>query len=299
MPGTIVPYDRVPHSSALFVDYLYHFDRVSGFYEGPPYELSSYKTVAAQLPSFESKRERVCAILSRQNKAFGCGEATFENLQRLAQTGSYAVVTGQQVGLFGGPAFTIFKALTTVRLANYLTEQGIPVAPVFWLATEDHDLAEVAEVGTLDEDNHLISLADHGDSPSPRASVGNVRLTQESTVALARLETSLPPGPARDGLLQDLRQTYTPGATWVDAFGRFMARLLNSWGVILLNPLDPAVHELSAKVYSQALERAPELRASVRERTESLLMDISSLRRFSHSVLCVATLLTCSLLKTA
>jgi bacillithiol biosynthesis cysteine-adding enzyme BshC len=207
----------------------------------------------------------------RQNKAFGCGEATFENLKRLAKVGSYAVVTGQQVGLFGGPAFTIFKALTTVRLASYLTEQGIPVAPVFWLATEDHDLAEVAEVGTLDDEYNLISLADHGDSPSPRASVGNVRLTQESAAALARLEASLPPGPARDGLLQDLRQTYTPGATWVDAFGRFMARLLSSWGVILLNPLDPAVHELSAGVYSQALERAPELRASVRERTESLL----------------------------
>jgi bacillithiol biosynthesis cysteine-adding enzyme BshC len=181
------------------------------------------------------------------------------------------VVTGQQVGLFGGPAFTIFKALTTVRLANYLAEQGVPVVPVFWLATEDHDLAEVAEVGTLDDEYNLICLADHGDSPTPRSSVGNVRLTQESTEALARLEASLPSGPARECLLQDLRQTYTPGATWVEAFGRFMARLLSPWGVILLNPLDPAVHQLSAEVYAQALEQAPELRAKVLERSQSLL----------------------------
>ena len=271
MTGTSFPYQRVPHSSALFVDYLYHFDRVSGFYNGPPYLLSSYKTVASQLPSFERKRGEVCAILERQNRTFGCGEATFENLQRLSQAGSFAVVTGQQVGLFSGPAFTIFKVLTTVRLANHLTELGVPAVPVFWLATEDHDLAEVAEVATLDDEYNLISLADHGDSPSPRSPVGNVRLTQESTEALARLEASLPPGPARECLLQDLRQTYTPGATWVDAFGRFMARLLSPWGVILLNPLDPAVHQLSAEVYSQALEQAPELRARVLERSQSLI----------------------------
>jgi bacillithiol biosynthesis cysteine-adding enzyme BshC len=252
------------------VDYLYHFDRVSGFYDAPPYVLSSYKTVAARLPSFERKRAEVCAILLRQNKAFGCGDATFENLQRLEQAGSFAVVTGQQVGLFSGPAFTIFKALTTVRLANYLAEQGVPVVPVFWLATEDHDLAEVAEVGTLDDEYNLISLADHGDSPSPRAPVGNVRLTQQSAEALVRLEASLPPGPPREGLLQDLRETYTPGATWVEAFGRFMARLLSRWGVILLNALDPAVHQLSAEVYLQALERAPELRAKLLERSQLL-----------------------------
>jgi len=270
MAGSSIPYQQVPHSSALFLDYLYQFDRVSKFYSAPPYLFSSYQTVASQLPSFEKKREEVCAILLRQNKAFGCGEATFENLQRLSQPRVCAVVTGQQVGLFSGPAFTLFKALTTVRLADYLTQQGLPAVPVFWLATEDHDLAEVAEVGTLDDEYNLISLADHGDSPSPRAPVGKVRLTQESTEALARLEASLPAGPPRETLLRDLRETYTPGATWVEAFGGFMARLLSRWGVIFLNPLDPAAQQLSAGVYAQALEQAPELRAKLLERSQSL-----------------------------
>jgi bacillithiol biosynthesis cysteine-adding enzyme BshC len=270
MTSTILPFQLVPHSSALFLDYLYQFDRVSGFYKTPPYLFSSFKTVASQLSSFEKKREEICAILMRQNKAFGCGAATLENLQRLSQRQVCAVVTGQQVGLFSGPAFTIFKALTTVRLANYLAEQGVPAVPVFWLATEDHDLAEVAEVGTLDDEYNLISLADHGDSPAPRSPVGNVRLTQESTEALARLEVSLPSGPAREDLLRDLRETYTPGSTWVEAFGGFMARLLSRWGVIFLNPLDPAVQQLSAGVYAQALEQAPELRARLLERSQLL-----------------------------
>ena len=271
MTSTSFSYDQVPHSSALFVDYLYHFERVARFYSAPPYTLSSYQAVASQLPSFEGKRAELCAILMRQNKAFGCGAAMFENLQRFAQTGCFAVVTGQQVGLFGGPAFTIFKALTTVRLANYLTEQGIPVVPVFWFATEDHDLAEVAEVATLDDEYNLIHLTDHGDSPGPRSPVGTVRLTPESTQALAKLEACLPPGPPREALLQDLGETYAPGATWVEAFGGFMARLLSRWGVVFLNPLDPAIHQLSAEVYMRALEQAPELRSKLLERSQSLI----------------------------
>ena len=151
MTSTSVSYEQVPHSSPLFLDYLYHFDRVSRFYNAPPFSPSSYQSVASQLRDFEWKRAELCAVLTRQNQAFGCGGATLENLERLAKSGTFAVVTGQQVGLFSGPAFTLFKALTTVRLANYLTEQGIPVVPVFWLASQDHDLAEVAQVGILDD----------------------------------------------------------------------------------------------------------------------------------------------------
>ncbi len=70
-------------------------------------------------------------------------------LSKLAEPGTVAVVTGQQVGLFSGPAYTVFKALTAVKLAEHLSGQGIPAVPVFWLATEDHDLAEVDHAWVL------------------------------------------------------------------------------------------------------------------------------------------------------
>ena len=115
-----VPYQQVPHSSALLLDYLYHFDRVSRFsITRPPTRLPVTKVWLPNC-SASSGSGRLCAILTRQNQAFGCGAATLENLERLAKSGTFAVVTGQQVGLFSGPAFTLFKALTTVRLANYL-----------------------------------------------------------------------------------------------------------------------------------------------------------------------------------
>jgi bacillithiol biosynthesis cysteine-adding enzyme BshC len=173
--------------------------------------------------------------------------------------------------LFSGPAFTLYKALTTVRLARALSEQGISCVPMFWLATEDHDLDEVAEGATFDEEYNLVPLHDSGDRPSPRSPVGAVRHTAEIVTALGQLEAVLPEGESRFRLLADLRECYVPGATWGESFAKFTARLFKRWGVILLDPLDESVHRLSAGVYQQALAKAEELRAGVLRSSHALV----------------------------
>jgi bacillithiol biosynthesis cysteine-adding enzyme BshC len=271
MTATCIPYTQVPHASALLTDYLYHFDRVSHFYSGSPYDPRSYQALAAQMSKYATGREEIAAVLARQNRTFGCGEPTLANIQRLSEAGTFAVVTGQQVGLFSGPAFTLYKALTTVRLSQSLSDQGVPCVPVFWLATEDHDLDEVSQEATFDEDYNLLPLHDSGSRPSPRSPVGEVRHTAEISSALSQLETALPEGETRSRLLQDLRECYVPGATWGESFARFMTRLFGRWGVILLDPLDESVHRLSSAVYQQALGKAAELRAGVLESTHALV----------------------------
>jgi len=271
MECTCIPYLRLPSSSALLLDYLYHFDRVSPFYGASPFLLDSYKTVAAGLQLSGRARHELTGILERQNQAFGCGEETLANIRRLRDPGAVAVVTGQQVGLISGPAFTLYKALTAIRLAGFLTEQGLQAVPIFWLATEDHDLEEVAQSKTFDEEYQLIALADHGERPAPRSSVGYVKLTTEIAQTLARLEGSLPTGEPRERLLKDLRASYHPGATWGQAFGRFITRLFSRWGVILLDPLDESIHRLGAQVYEQAIVEAGDLRKRLLERSRDLV----------------------------
>ena len=227
--------------------------------------------MAAQMSKFSPPRVEMAEILARQNRAFGCGEPTLANIQRLSQPGTFAVVTGQQVGLFSGPAFTLYKALTTVRLARSLSEQGLPCVPVFWLATEDHDLEEVSEGTIFDEEYNLVSLRDNGDRPSPRSSVGEVRHTEEIAAAITQMEALLPEGESRSRVIKDLRECYVPGATWGESFARFMTRLFGRWGVILLDPLDEAVHQLGSGVYQQALSQAAELRTGVVESSLNLV----------------------------
>jgi bacillithiol synthase len=271
MEYTSFPYSRIPKSSPLYLDYLYHFDRVATFFSGSPFDVSSYKTVAEGLQGRAAARGQLSEILTRQNQAFESGEATFESIRRLAAPGTLAVVTGQQVGLLSGPAFTLYKALTAVRLAQWLSEQGLSTVPVFWLATEDHDLEEVAQVAALDEDYNLVTLTDRGQRPAPHSSVGSVRFSSEIETTLDRLEALLPSGEPRDHLLQDLRAAYVPGAAWGEAFGRLMARLFGHWGVVVIDPLDEEVHRLTAHVYRQALAESAGIRETLQQRSHELV----------------------------
>ena len=97
-------------------------------------------------------RERLAALLLEQAEQFGAGPAARENIEQL-RNGAAAVVTGQQVALFGGPLLTLLKAATAIRKAQDATAQsGRTHVPVFWLASEDHDLAEVDQIASADED---------------------------------------------------------------------------------------------------------------------------------------------------
>src|SRR5216683_4767095 len=151
MECTCVRHTELPHTSKLFADFVYHFDRVSSFYAHSPFSPAAYVSAASQIQCSAEHRAALVRALRIQN-----GDS--ESLQRLAQPGTVAVVTGQQVGLFSGPAYTIYKALTAVKLARELTAHGIAAVPVFWLATEDHDFAEVNQFWTFDSGRQALEL---------------------------------------------------------------------------------------------------------------------------------------------
>ena len=136
MQPACIRHTDLPGTSQLFADFAYHFDRVAHFYQHDPHDPESFERAAAQIQYPDDRRAAIVAALRAQN-----GDS--ENLRRLAQPGTVAVVTGQQVGLFSGPAYTIYKAMAAAQVAMQLTARGIPAVPVFWLATEDHDFAEV------------------------------------------------------------------------------------------------------------------------------------------------------------
>lgn len=267
-----IPYTKLPEASALYTNYLYHFDRVARFYGGgSPFSPASYQNLSRNIHYSPALRSEVVRILARQNEAFGAGDVTRQNLRRLSRAGTLAVVTGQQVGFLSGPAFTLYKALTAVRLADWLTERGIESVPVFWLATEDHDLEEVSSTKVLNDGYNAVPLSDHGVRPAPQCSVGYARFSEAVAQALARLESALPPGEPREQLLNDLREAYRPGVNWGQAFANFIARVFGRRGVILVDALDPELHQLAAPGYVKAISAAPDLSARLMERSQVLI----------------------------
>src|ERR1700757_3961792 len=132
---------ELPHQPKLFLEYLDHFEKVKEFYAHSP-AMASVTRVGRKMEYPEDRRAQVASILRKQNAALGAGAETQSNLERL-EKGAVAVVSGQQVGLFSGPAYSVYKALTAIQIAEELTRGGTPAVPIFWMATEDHDLDEV------------------------------------------------------------------------------------------------------------------------------------------------------------
>jgi len=248
-----LPFAQVPHTARLFTDLLAYSPSVRPFYPHSPYFTEWVKAEVSTLQYDPSRRERVSAILEHQNKSWDASPQTFANINRL-RSGAAAIVTGQQVGLFGGPMFAIYKALTAVKLAEQAAAAGIEAVPVFWLATYDHDLAEVNHVSIPGPDGLLRTLttSSHGVAGAP---VSEVRLGEDILPLIEEAAGLLGDSEAS----QFLRESYRPGETLGSAFARFYACLFSQWGVILLDASDAELHRIAAPIYRAAVERASEI----------------------------------------
>src|SRR6266852_7887857 len=258
-----IPFRRLPHQPKLFVRLIEDFASVSRFYVHAP-NLDEVKRVAASLDFPAKRRGEVAAILRQQNEGFGAGAAVQSNLGKL-ERGAVAVVSGHQVGLFSGPAYAIYKALTATQIAEELRESGIEAVPIFWMATEDHDLDEVRHVTWFDNGN-LVRFELPGDGSKP---VGEVRLGPAIHDHVKKAAVLLS-GPASETLSQILEHSYRPEETYRSAPGKLFARLFAEQGLILLDPLDARLHRIAAPLYKKAIEDRDELNEKLLQRGKEL-----------------------------
>ena len=264
MSAKCVPFRQIPHATRLFLDYLSYIPSVREFFPRSP-NFDDWVKQEAGLISYDAvRREKVSAVLERQNHEWGASAKTLENIERFRR-GASAMVTGQQVGLFGGPLFSIFKALSAVKLAEQATSAGIDCVPVFWLATEDHDLAEVNHIALLSSEGppEKIAASSQGTTDAP---VGTIRFGAEIEAAVEQAATLL----GDTEVTAWLRESYRPGETLGSGFARLFARLFANWGVILLDPADKEFHLLARPLFHSAIEKAPELDQALLARGRSL-----------------------------
>ena len=248
-----LPFTQIPHTTRLFLDFLFYSPKIRAFYPHSP-RVSDWLKQETFAQGYDSgRRSVVCDVLARQNEVWGCSAKTRANIARF-RAGAAAFVTGQQVGLFGGPVFALLKALTAVKLAEETSASGVDAVPVFWLATSDHDLAEVSHATFPGVEGTLQSLtsSSHGVEDAPVGTVvfdPEIERVVESAIAL------LGASPAADLL----RDSYLPGETVGSAFARLYARLFADFGVILLDPSDAQLHTIAAPIYRAAIENAVEI----------------------------------------
>src|ERR1700730_15141028 len=258
---------KLPHQSKLFLEYLNNSPKAQAFYAHAA-KMSSVTAAARELDFPKERRSTVATTLRVQNTALGAGPAVFENLDRLAK-GAIAIVSGQQVGLFSGPAYSFYKALSAIQVANEVTRSGVEAVPVFWMATEDHDVDEVRHVSWFpDGQLKRFELAAPPEQDAGRP-VGKILLAAQIDEQVHEAAELL----VKQGsvlLAQFLKESYSRGETYGSAFAKLFARLFSQQGLILLDPLDPALHRIAAPVYRQAIEDRDALNEQLLRRGKEL-----------------------------
>lgn len=258
-----IRFSEIPKTTRLFQDYLYDFPRVAQFYEADGRDLESLTAHARRVAAQPFDRAAVADVLEEQNRRAGASAATFANIARLRESDAVVVIGGQQAGLFTGPLFTIYKALTAIKLAAKLNERGVKAVPMFWIASEDHDFAEVNHCRVINREGQLITITYTGCAPKEGKPVGAVKLREEVNQCVEELLAALPESEFVPRLTADLRETYRAGAGFAEAFGALMMRLLGHYGVVLIDPLDDRLKHVAGTIYSQAMERAPEFASAL------------------------------------
>jgi len=248
------PFEALPGFSPLFRAYAAEDDRLAPFFAHPRWnDPASWRAAADAATAVKRDRNALADALAAQQPRWGDDPSRLDAVERLRDDRAVAVVTGQQVNLFGGPLYIPLKAVTALQLARQIeAETGRPTVPIFWMATEDHDYPEIDHV-RFDETPLKLGAPPRPPHQLNAGAVGRIVLPESITALVDEAVAALPDAPYADDVARLLRRSYTPGATLGDAFGMLVAGLFAGTGLVILDPDDPAVKRLAPEVFARSV----------------------------------------------
>jgi bacillithiol biosynthesis cysteine-adding enzyme BshC len=248
---------RLPWIRKLAVDYAQDFRALAPFYAGDPADPQEWRHAVARARSHERNRDGIAEMIGAQQRRRDAPEAARTAAERLRHSDTVAVVTGQQAGLFGGPLYTLLKAVMALRLADRAARDlDVPVVAIFWIDAEDHDWDEVATSIVLDSRDEVRRITLPRPESAIDRAIGHVRLTAGVEAALADLAAAMGANEFSGPLLAALRGAYAPGHTMSDAFGRWLETLLGPLGLVVFDAADPAAKTFAGKLFVREIDTA-------------------------------------------
>ena len=267
-----LPFSDIPGQSRLFLQYLADPLSLKQFY---PSAVASHTHVSVRIPevlaNFRTDRDALCDALANQNLGFGASAKTFENIELLRKSDTVAVLTGQQAGLFTGPLYTIYKALSAIRMAQCLRGRGFNAVPVFWAATEDHDFEEVSTAAVVGANGTLSKSEYAPGSASEGRSVGSIELDDSVTISIRELFDALTASEFSDRIRREIVSAYSDGRSFGTAFAALISSILGTFGLIVVDPLDQRIKQLASQIYVEGVKSADEIVDAIRTRSARLV----------------------------
>jgi bacillithiol synthase len=258
-----------PSGNPLTDAHVSSFESVARLYDHQhPGRLETY-TARAHFLSEQftlDHRKALVDALTPFMKRIGASEKSFRALERLQDERSVAVVTGQQAGLFTGPMYSLYKALSAIGLAERLERDlARPVVPVFWVASEDHDWAEVNHAYILDGRDDVKRLQLQESVPLHQMMYHTCPSPSAVEHVLKTVHEWIPEGEHKSEMMDTLLSCYSPGDSMSTWFGRILVRLLQNHGLVVLDPCLPELRALVAPVWAHTLRHQDEVKRCLDE----------------------------------
>ncbi|MFB0518190.1 MAG: bacillithiol biosynthesis cysteine-adding enzyme BshC [Acidobacteriota bacterium] len=268
-----ITHNNLPRTPRLFADYIYNFPKVENYYGGNRYLIgSSWENLYESISSKGLTRKELARILQEQNKKWGTEQKVLDNISLLEMKDTVAVVSGQQVGLLLNPLYTLYKALTAIKLAEELKKRfKWRVVPIFWMEAEDHDLSEVNSLNLIDSQNRPIRLTLEGPFREGRTPVGKLHLGEQIELFLKRLNTLVPDTEFKPELWKKIISFYQSEETFSSSFARLMTHLFRGYGLIIVDPSDERLKALARHLFTKVIDNFAEFNDILANRNRELL----------------------------
>jgi bacillithiol biosynthesis cysteine-adding enzyme BshC len=274
-----INFSSLPHSgegfSDLFCDYIDYYQKLQHFFPLDFRKRNLYAQLAEDVCKRFTKRTELVSLLQQQNHSLGSNPKTFEHIQLLGESNTVAIVTGQQVGMLGGPLYTIYKTITAIKLAEELktTLPDLHFVPVFWLEGEDHDFQEMNNIGLLDTENQPKRIEYlHGGTASEKniGAIGEVVFDEHLKPFFEQIHTTLLPTEFRQPLLDTLQSSYKPQVNFNYAFASWMNSLFPDAGLVFISSNSKEAKELLKHLFVKELNEFPAMTQRIIEQSAKL-----------------------------
>ena len=261
-----IDFRRCPWVRPLVSDYADRFDSLAALFAGDPSDPAVWRDTIGRVQRSARHRARIAEIVSAQLERRKAPAEAREAARLLAATDAIAIVTGQQAGAFGGPLYTMLKAVTAVQLARRIRrDHGVPAVPVFWVDAEDHDWEEIRSATMLDREFGVREISLPAPPGAGARPVASLELDHRVTDTLSALQSSLAPTEFTSELMTSLSRRYRPGATMSEAFAGWIDDLVGRHGLVVFEAADAAPKPLVADLFQAELAFPARTSALVRD----------------------------------
>jgi len=250
-----ISFEKIPRTTKLYSDYLYRFPRVSEFYSGDYEKDKAYLDVLSGIDQKEYQREELVSLLFKQNQKFGCPGDVLKRIELLKNSSWCGVLTGQQAGVFGGPLYTFYKAISAIKLSQKLSSQfKRDFIPIFWLSSDDHDFEEVKSIQIIDKDNNLVTFNYQPEQDIQGKPMSQIFLDNRIGSLIQNAERSFFDTDFKADIFEKLKRFYQKGETIITAFAKWLSFSLGKYGLLIIDPSGQDFKKLALPIFLKEVE---------------------------------------------